>query len=160
MTPSHESSGTALTAFQVHVAQVFFALPASSGFLLAGGAALLAQHLSERPTQDLDLFTRGPHDVTAARDAFSAACAERGWSVQRLANTPTFCRLVVRGGEELVVDLAVDSPPIRAATASFLGPTFAPVELAGRKVLALFDRAAARDFVDVLAWSSGSPPAT
>jgi len=25
--------------------------------LLAGGAALLAQHLTDRPTQDLDLFT-------------------------------------------------------------------------------------------------------
>ena len=35
-----------------------FALPASRGFLLAGGAALLAQHLTARPTEDLDFFTR------------------------------------------------------------------------------------------------------
>ena len=35
------------------------------------------------------------------------------------------------------------------ATASLLGPTFAPQELAGRKVVALFDRAEARDFADV-----------
>jgi hypothetical protein len=32
---------------------MFFALPASRGFLLAGGAALLAQHLTARPTEDL-----------------------------------------------------------------------------------------------------------
>jgi hypothetical protein len=46
-----------LPAFQLEVARLFFALPASKGFLLAGGAALLAQHLTARPTEDLDFFT-------------------------------------------------------------------------------------------------------
>ena len=46
-----------LSAFQLEVARLFFALPASHGFLLAGGAALLAQHLTARPTEDLDFFT-------------------------------------------------------------------------------------------------------
>jgi len=32
---------------------------------------------------------------------------------------------------------------------SVVGPTFDPEELAGRKLIALFDRAEARDFVDV-----------
>ena len=60
----------ALTDFQVEVAQLFFSLPAASGFLLAGGAALVAQHLTTRPTQDLDFFTHfGGSDVPAARDA-------------------------------------------------------------------------------------------
>ncbi len=36
----NDGAGSALTAFQVDVAQLFFALPASDGFLLAGGAAL------------------------------------------------------------------------------------------------------------------------
>jgi hypothetical protein len=45
-----------LPPFQLE-AQMFFALPASRGFLLAGGAALLAQHLTARPTEDLDFFT-------------------------------------------------------------------------------------------------------
>jgi hypothetical protein len=35
---------------------MFFALPASRGFLLAGGATLLARHLTERPTEDLGFF--------------------------------------------------------------------------------------------------------
>jgi len=43
-----------LTAFQMEVARLFFALPESEGFLLAGGAALLAQHLTARSTEDLD----------------------------------------------------------------------------------------------------------
>jgi hypothetical protein len=37
-----------LTAFQLEVARLFFGLPESKGFLLAGGAALLAQHLTTR----------------------------------------------------------------------------------------------------------------
>jgi hypothetical protein len=43
-----------LPPFQQEVARMFFALPASRGFLLAGGAA---QHLTARPTEDLDFFT-------------------------------------------------------------------------------------------------------
>lgn len=45
-----------LSAFQIEVARVFFALPASEGFLLAGGSALLASGLTSRPTKDLDFF--------------------------------------------------------------------------------------------------------
>jgi predicted nucleotidyltransferase component of viral defense system len=57
----------------------------------------------------------------------------------------------VYGPEDLLVDLALDSAPGRSAAVSIAGPTFALDELAGRKLVALFDRAAARDFVDVYA---------
>lgn len=84
-----------------------------------------------------------------ARDQFLAAASEHGWDVVRVQDSGTFCRLLVHGLEDLLVDLALDSAPGRPASASIAGPTFAPDELAGRKVIALFDRAAARDFVDV-----------
>jgi hypothetical protein len=71
----------------------------------------------------------------------------------RCRTATRFCRLLVHGSDGLLVDLALDSAPGRPATASIVGPTFAPQELAGRKVIALFDRAAARDFVDVWALS-------
>lgn len=149
-----DDQGSLLTAFQIEVAQLFFSLPASGGFLLAGGGALLAQGLTARPTQDLDFFTRpGAGDVGLARDQFLAAAGERGWAVDRVQNGATFCRLLVHGPEDLLVDLALDSAPGRPASVSVAGPTFAPDELAGRKVIALFDRAAARDFVDVYALS-------
>src|SRR6266567_7864862 len=141
---------TALSAFQIEVAQIFFGLPASEGFLLAGGAALVAQALTARPTHDLDFFAGpGRGDVAAACSEFEAAAVERGWQVQRLQDGPTFCRLVVTADDPLMVDLAIDTPPTRPPTVSFVGPTFDVEELAGRKTLALFDRAAARDFVDV-----------
>jgi hypothetical protein len=60
-------------------------LPASQGFLLAGGVALLAQHLTARPTEDLDFFTAPESGhVLAARDALEAAARQRGWSVQQI----------------------------------------------------------------------------
>ncbi len=139
-----------LTAFQVEVAQLFFALPASAGFLLAGGAALVAQHLTSRPTHDLDFFTQaGGGTVPEARDQLEAAVIERGWTSRRIQDEDSFCRLVISGPENLLVDLALDSPPEAPPRASFLGPTFDLEELAARKVLALFDRAEARDFADV-----------
>jgi predicted nucleotidyltransferase component of viral defense system len=49
----------------------------------------------------------------------------------------------------VLVDLAVNAPPDLPASATLAGPTLAPEELAGHKLLALFDRAAARDFADV-----------
>jgi hypothetical protein len=58
MTPDEPEATGPLTAFQVDVARVFFAQPDAAGFLLAGGAAHAAHGLTERPTQDLDLFTR------------------------------------------------------------------------------------------------------
>ncbi len=49
----------------------------------------------------------------------------------------------------MIVDLAIDAPADRTPVPSTIGPTFHPEELAGRKLLALFDRAEARDFADV-----------
>lgn len=150
MTEFPPESRSALTSFQVEVARLFFELPASAGFVLAGGAALAAQRLTTRPTQDLDFFTGpGRGDVVAARDAFESAARKHGWTVRRVRDSASFCRLVVAGPDDLIVDLALDSAPNLAPIASPAGPTFALEELAGRKLVALFDRAEARDFVDV-----------
>ncbi|TDV44247.1 nucleotidyl transferase AbiEii/AbiGii toxin family protein [Actinophytocola oryzae] len=140
-----------LTAFQLEVAQLFFSLPASEGFVLAGGAALIAQHLTSRPTQDLDFFTAQQTDVVAARDELIAAAHEHGWTVHTIQDEETFSRLQLAGPEDLLVDIALDARPEQPPTMSVAGPTYAPRELAARKVIALFDRFAARDFVDVFA---------
>src|ERR1700684_3854387 len=92
-----------LTDFQLEVTGLFFSLPASKGFLLAGGAALLAQHLTARPTEDLDFFTAPERGhVPAARDALEAAARQRGWSTERIHASETICRIVFwsadRGG--------------------------------------------------------------
>lgn len=145
-----EPEHSALTGFQVEVARLFFTLPAASGFLLAGGAALVAAELTTRPTQDLDFFTDASvGSVAQARDEFEQAIVEHGWTVGRVRDGDTFCRLIVHGHEDLLVDLAVDSAPIGTPIVTFVGPAFDRLELAGRKLVALFDRAEARDFGDV-----------
>ncbi|MGZ3472604.1 MAG: hypothetical protein ACXVA6_21795 [Isosphaeraceae bacterium] len=76
-----------------------------------------------------------------------AAVRERGWATERIHDSDTFCRLIIRSDTaDVVTDLAVDTPPDFPASTTIAGPTLAPEELAGRKLLTLFDRAVARDF--------------
>lgn len=64
--------------------------------------------------------------------------------------SPTFSRMALRREDaEVLVDFGIDSPPTLPPTLTLLGPTLPPLELAGRKLLALFGRAEARDFADV-----------
>ena len=84
---------SALTPLQVEVIGLFFSLPASDGFLLAGGAALVAHGLSDRPTQDLDFFTSpGEGDVPGAQEGFKTAARGRGWTVDTIQASAMFCR--------------------------------------------------------------------
>jgi hypothetical protein len=139
-----------LTEFQVELANLFFSLTESAGFLFAGGGALIAHGIVPRPTEDLDFFTsRNLGDVEAASDALTCAATTRGWAVELLRSGPDFRRLAVTGSETVLVDLAVDSPAIGTPTITIAGPTLAPAELAVRKTLALFGRAEPRDFIDV-----------
>ena len=52
---------------------------------------MLAQHLTTRPTEDLDFFTAPDRGhVPAARDALEAAARERGWATERIHDSGTF----------------------------------------------------------------------
>lgn len=66
---------------------------------------------------------------------------QRGWSAQRIHDSDTSCRIVIRSADAgILVDLAVNAPP-DLPLHDPAGPTLAPEELAGHKLLALFDRA-------------------
>jgi hypothetical protein len=123
-----------LSDLQVELASIFFALDATTDYLVGGGAALLASNLIDRPTDDLDLFAGSPTTtVTAAKDAYIRALGERCYDVSLVQDSPTFARMtVIRAGEQTLVDLAIDSPPRARTTITVLGPTLAPLELAGR----------------------------
>ena len=141
---------TELSGFQQEIARLFFSLQSSQGFVLAGGGALLASGLSIRPTHDLDFFgSPGQVSVSLALDQFLDAIQQQNWDYELLNNANDFARVRVIGSAELVVDLAIDVAPRFPVAQTPVGPVFSPLELAGRKLLALFDRAEARDFVDV-----------
>ena len=143
------------SAFQIEVAQLFFSLPASDGFLIAGGGALLATGLTSRPTRDLDFFGElGLVNVNEALVQFVAAANNRQWVCVVVQADDSFVRLHVKGTDEVLVDIAIDVGARYPSQNSVLGPTFNHEELAGRKMLALFDRAEARDFADVFVLAS------
>lgn len=52
-----------LTALQQRVVGVVRELPQAEGFALAGGAGLVAQGTTSRPTNDLDFFAETAPDV-------------------------------------------------------------------------------------------------
>jgi hypothetical protein len=60
-----------LTPLQVSAARLFFSLPESAGFAVAGGAALIARGLIQRPTRDVDLFLLDTRASTVAAAAAS-----------------------------------------------------------------------------------------
>ena len=140
-----------ITDFQETVARAFFEIPESRGFLLAGGAALIALGAVDRGTEDLDFFAaRGEASVPGAKRAFVAACLGRGWTVEEIRENHEFTRLrVLRPGDRVEVDIGIDASLLLPPTVTFLGPTIGLEENAGRKTLALFGRYMPRDFVDV-----------
>lgn len=141
-----------LTPLQVQATQLFFSLPGSAGFAVAGGVALIARGLIQRSTRDVDLFLveTDASTLAAAVAAFETAMDGQGWSHRRALDQQDFVRLAITDGREsLVIDLGRDSPPAETADSTELGPTLSSRDLAARKTLALFGRAEARDFTDV-----------
>lgn len=139
----------ALSELQARVARLFFALPESSGFALAGGSALLAQRLIDRTTKDLDLFGTEREVVNVAAEALLKALTGDGLSCEEVVRHPTFVRLRASDGDDTTdIDVSYDWQ-WRASVATPVGPARSSEELAVDKLLALHGRAAPRDYVDV-----------
>ncbi len=139
-----------LSPLQERVARTIAGLAEAEGFALAGGAALIIRGDVDRRTRDLDFF--GPSAVAVDRlvPAAEQALLDAGLRVERIIDHSGFARLVVDDGrEQTEVDLGSDARlfPIEEG----LGfPVLSGEELAVDKLLALFGRAEARDFVDLM----------
>lgn len=140
-----------LSRLQERIAHIVAAVPEAEGFALAGGAALVVRGEVDRTTRDLDFFATEPAAVGRLLPAAEAALAAAGLTVERDRVTEGFARIVVSEGMEMtLVDFGYDfraQPP----ETSRLGPILSTDDLAASKLLALFARAEARDFIDVAA---------
>jgi hypothetical protein len=126
-----------------------FALPESAGFALAGGSALLAQEIVDRTTKDLDFFGVERRTIHTAAEALRDALVKEGLACDEAFRHPTFVRLRVSDGDDTSeIDVSHDWQ-WRDSVPTSVGPARSPQELAVDKLLALFGRAAPRDFVDV-----------
>lgn len=121
------------------------------GFALAGGYAVQAAGFLQRPSEDIDLFTvwerRSEFETAAGAivDAYRAA----GLSVEAERRHDTFTRLTVSDGVQTAkVELGVDmraNEPVRIS----IGAVLHPDDAVSNKMGALYDRALARDFIDI-----------
>lgn len=140
-----------LTALQERVAALVAALPESAGFVLAGGAALAAHGVLDRSTRDLDYFA-GPSETAAVQRLAAAverAAEAQGLRIDRERDTETFVRFGISDGEgRSELDLAIDYRALPPVDTRY-GPALDLRELGANKVLAIFDRAEPRDFIDL-----------
>jgi predicted nucleotidyltransferase component of viral defense system len=138
-----------LTPLQTQIASIVGGLREADQFALAGGAALIARGDVDRLTRDLDFFGPSTAEVDQVVPVVEKALMHAGLSVQRVREGSGFYRLEVsHAGDVTEVDFGADFRllPIEQGP---LGPILAGEELAVNKVLAVFGRAEARDFVDL-----------
>ncbi|WP_432833648.1 nucleotidyl transferase AbiEii/AbiGii toxin family protein [Dactylosporangium sp. CA-092794] len=124
------------------------------GFALAGGHAVAAHGILQRPSEDVDLFADWQRraDFPAAVEVVIAAYVAAGYEVEIDHRTETFARLYLTDpaerGEHHRVELVANwrsQPPVQMD----IGPVLHADDVMAGKVDALYNRAAARDFLDI-----------
>jgi Nucleotidyl transferase AbiEii toxin, Type IV TA system len=140
-----------LTPFQERIAAIISGLAEAEGFALAGGGALIVRGDVDRGTRDLDFFGLTPESVNGLAPAVELALTAAKIGVTTLQSNQGFVRLMAsQGNERCEIDLAADARLFPIDTRPTV-PTLTGEELAVDKVLAIFGRAEARDFVDFAA---------
>ena len=107
---------------------------------------MLAHDLVDRPTQDVDLFTPDPAEVTRLTDALAVALRAEGAQVRVDRRGPGFTRLAVTvaDGRSVVVEIAHDAR-IREAVQLSFGRVLHPDEVRrATRLLRVVRRHAAR----------------
>ncbi|WBB98136.1 MULTISPECIES: nucleotidyl transferase AbiEii/AbiGii toxin family protein [unclassified Solwaraspora] len=124
------------------------------GFALAGGHAVAAHGILDRPSEDVDLFSDWQRraDFPQAVDVLIAAYEAEGFNVTVDLRLDTFARLHISHGdapgEQHRVELVANwraQPPVEMQ----IGPVLHPDDVMAGKMDALYNRAAARDFLDI-----------
>lgn len=139
--------------FHERLARVALERIGQFGFALAGGHAVQAHGMVERPSEDVDLFTTAISEEQFSRASTAAIDGLRQdeLEVEVVVDAPGFSRLLVRDGlteRSAQVELGMDwraHPP----TILNIGPVLHPDDAVANKVTALFSRAQTRDYIDV-----------
>ena len=138
---------------QARVTHLLLDAIADTGFVLAGAGAIRQWGLTDRPTEDVDLFTG--HATTAeqfrtALDDAEAALTNAGYEVSRSRVSDSFARFHLHGeGDELLdVDFGVnwraDAPVVMT-----VGPVLSERDAIAGKLSAVYSRGEVRDFLDL-----------
>jgi Nucleotidyl transferase AbiEii toxin, Type IV TA system len=123
------------------------------GFVLAGGYAISAHGMGDRPSMDVDLFTNqaGPERFDEAVDRVQAAFRAAGLQVEDKNRAPLFADMCVSDpvtGEASDIQLGMNYREFPPATIE-LGPVLDPRDAVAGKMSALWSRGEARDYIDI-----------
>lgn len=145
------------------VAAVVLRAAASHGFALAGGNALMAHGIIDRPTQDVDVFSDEQGAVEAAADAVQGALQDAGFDAERRDDANGLADIfygmgeglaewivTARDGEQMMLQMAYFDRA-RSPVIMDVGPVLDLEDVVGGKVCALASRAEPRDYVDTVA---------
>jgi hypothetical protein len=152
-----------ISDLQREVATIALRVAARYGFALAGGNALIAHGVIDRPTEDVDLFSDQETGVTAAADAAEAALRAAGFSTER-RNGINDLGDIFEGMGEGLAEWVITGPDgqqtmlqmayfdrTRGPVTMDVGPVLDIEDLAGWKTVALVNRVEPRDYIDISA---------
>ena len=143
---------------QRKVAVIALRTAARHGFALAGGNALIAHGIIDRPTQDVDLFSDQEMGVAAAAQAVEDALRKAGFQAERRDTTGGLEELfegmgqglaewiiTAAGGQQTMLQMAYFDRSHGPVTMD-VGPVLDLEDLAAGKAIALVSRAEPRDY--------------
>jgi nucleotidyltransferase AbiEii toxin of type IV toxin-antitoxin system len=152
-----------LDGLQRDVAAIALGAAARHGFALAGGNALIAHGIIDRPTDDVDLFSDQETGVAAAAQAVEDALREAGFQADRRDKTAGLSDIfhgmgeglaewiiTAPGGQQTMLQMAYFDRA-RGPVTMDVGPVLDLEDLAGWKVCALASRVEPRDYIDTAA---------
>ena len=152
-----------ITGLHREVAVIALRAAAPHGFALGGGNALIAHGITERPTQDVDVFSDLEGGVEAAADAVEAALRDAGFDTERRDKTAGLADIFYGMGDGLAewIVTTPDAEQMMLQMAYFdrsrrpvimdIGPVLDLEDVVGGKVCALASRAEPRDYIDTAA---------
>lgn len=123
------------------------------GLVLAGGYAMRAHGLVDRPSLDLDFASFDAPSIPEATRAMAKAFRRHGLTAEEVRGTPLLGRLIITDpavDESIAVDL-MKMPLQRAPVRRHDIPVADLDDMAGMKVAALNGRNVPRDLIDVAA---------
>ena len=139
---------------QEEILRLFFRVEDSQKFYLTGGTALAHFYLHHRGSKDLDFFTVEEGAVLPFSQTLGGFLKRHGFSVENRRTMHSFCELFVAHQDQTtILHLAQDAsfrfePPKEFE--EYPGLLVDNLtDIASNKLLALFGRAALRDFIDV-----------
>jgi Nucleotidyl transferase AbiEii toxin, Type IV TA system len=152
-----------LDGLQREVAAIALRAAARHGFALAGGNALIAHGIIDRPTDDVDLFSDQEAGVAAAAQAVEDALCEAGFQAARRDKTGGLSDMfdgmgeglaewiiTAPGGQQTMLQMAYFDRR-HGPVSMDVGPVLDLEDLAGWKVCALASRVEPRDYIDTAA---------